>query len=73
MLDRRRTFEPGGISDFPERGSEALFVDMRANGVQHFALAVGQGGLVRLLLGGEGMVLTSGLLSLCHQHNVLFV
>ena len=54
MLDRRRTFEPGGISDFPERGSEALFVDMRANGVQHFALAVGQGGLVRLLLGGEG-------------------
>ena len=53
MLDRRRTFEPGGISDFPERGSEALFVDMRANGVQHFALAVGQGGLVRLLLGGR--------------------
>lgn len=33
---------------------------MRANGVQHFALAVGQGGLVRLLLGEKGMVLTSG-------------
>ena len=24
-------------------------------------------------LGEKGMVLTSGLLSLCHQHNVLFV